>query len=245
MKKLIAVGLAAGLSASMMIAAAAAQDDEIVVTGSRISSYERDTVPVIHLSRRADFMVVQVIVESDSREAKMRRDEVVKTLQSLADRADRDQRIDLGVVRTFETDDDEIQYVEPFSKSAISDAIFTAGLRADTTRSTIVAKTPIVAGDSYDMAYARLEAFIEGASEVGRATVTEGDDPGLSIVDIGKYRTPLLEMLAADNAFVRKIFGDEYRVHISGLDKPVRWRVTGPLELALYFPYTSSVAPAQ
>lgn len=222
---------------------ALAEDDEIIVTGSRISKYESDTVPVIRIERRADFMVLEVIVESDSRDAKLRKDEVFRTLSALSDRAERDQGIDLGVVRTFETDDDEIQFVEPFNRNSIRDQILKSGARTDTTHATVVAKTPISANDTYDVAYGRLEAFIKGAAVTGRATVTEGDDPGLSIVDISQYRAPLLKMLASDNEAVRAVFGDQYRVTIAGLEEPVRWRVTGPLDLAIYFPYESSIAP--
>ena len=209
MKKLAA--LLMSLFWSMAGASAFAEDDEIIVTGSRISSYESDTVPVIHLKRRADFMVVEVIIESDSRDAKVRRDEVFKTLTALADRADRDQRIDLGIKRTFESDDDETQVVEPFSRNSIRDEILSGGARIDTSRAIVVAKTPIEPGDTYDTAHARLAAFIKGAAVTGRATVTESDDPGLSIVDIGQYRTALLTMLAADNKSVRSVFGEDIK----------------------------------
>ncbi len=50
-------------------------------------------------------------------------------------------------------------------------------------------------------------------------------------------------MLASDNGAVRAVFGDQYRVTIAGLEEPVRWRVIGPLDLAIYFPYSSSIAP--
>lgn len=223
--------------------AAIAQEDEIIVTGSRISRYESDTVPVMNLKKRADFMVVEVIVESDSRDAKLRKDEVFKTLSALAERADRDQEIELGIKRTFETDSDEIQIVEPFNRNLIRDKILTGGGRADTSRAVIVAKTRIGGADSYDAAYERLEAFAKGAAVTGRATVTESGEPGLSIVDIGQYRAPLLTMIASDNKAVRSVFGDDYRVSISGLEEPVRWRVTGPLDLAIYFPYKSVIAP--
>jgi len=39
------------------------------------------------------------------------------------------------------------------------------------------------------------------------------------------------------------VFGDSYDVHIGGLEEQVRWRVSGPLELTLYFPYTSAAIP--
>lgn len=240
MKRLAIILTACGILSS---AGAFAQDDEIVVTGSRISSYESDTVPVVHLKRRADFMVIEVIVESDSRDAKLRKEEVFKTLTSLAERAARDSQIDLGIVRTFESDNDEIQFVEKFDRTSIRDAILSGGGRQDTTRATILAKTPISTIDTRDAAYGRLEEFIKGAQVAGRATVAESGDAGLSIVDIDQYRAQLLAKLAEDNASVRTIFGDQYRVSVSGFEKPVRWRVTGPLNLAIYFPYYSSIAP--
>ena len=240
MKRLLMISLVAG---ALMATGAEAQDDEIVVTGSRISSYNDDFLPVIYEKRRADFMVANVVVESDSRDYALRRDEVLKTLRAMADRADNDSKIDLGLLRTFETDDDEIAYVEPFTRAIISSAILSGGQRADTTRATIVVKTPISESDSYDGAKARIEAFTGSVPETGRAQLIDDDEPGLSIVNIGQYRVPLLKALAADNAAVRSTFGEDYRVSISGLEQPVRWRVTGPLELAIYFPYASSVAP--
>lgn len=237
-KQLIAVATAS----IVLIGPASAQEDEIIVTGSRISSYGRDFVPVIHLKRRADFMVQEVIVESDTRDLKLRKDEVVKTLQALADSADRDKQIELGLVRTFQLDDDEVQFVEPFTRASIKNEILSSGIRSDTTRATIVAKTPISATDTHDSAFRRLKSFIENASVTGRATVSDGDDPGLSIVDLAQYRAPLLKMLAADSADVRAVFGENYHVSITGLEQPVRWRVTGPLELAIYFSYSSAAS---
>jgi hypothetical protein len=237
-KLLIALAAAMAISAPV-----AAQEDEIVVTGSRISDYERDIIPVIYLSKRADFMVVEVSVESDSREAKLRREEVTKTLEAIAERADRDDRVELGVVRTFEANDDEVKYVEPFTRASIREEIFMSGSRADTTRVSIVVKTPITSADTFDTAYARIERFVDETPETGRAAASESDEPGLSVVDLGKYRAQLLQMIAADNNAVRSVFGDGYRVSISGLEKPVRWRVTGPLELALYFPYAMAASP--
>jgi hypothetical protein len=88
-------------------------------------------------------MVIEIVVESDSRAARLRRDEVTKTLDAISARAERDDKIELGVLRVFETENDEVENVAPFTRSAIRDEIFANGLRADTTRVTIVAKTPI------------------------------------------------------------------------------------------------------
>jgi hypothetical protein len=96
--------------------------------------------------------------------------------------------------------------------------------------------------DTYDAAYARPEKFVEETPVTGRATATTSDEPGLSMVDIGKSRAPLLIALAEDAKTIRAALGDNYRLSIGGLDQPVRWRVTGPLDLAIYFPYSSAAA---
>ncbi|HXI86369.1 MAG TPA: hypothetical protein VNH64_02840 [Parvularculaceae bacterium] len=223
--------------------AAAQEDQEIVVTGSRIARYEGDIVPVIRLQRKADFMIVSAIVESDSRDAKLRQDEVLKTLEAMATRADRDSKIELGLSRTYESDDDEIEIVAPFTRSALTANLLSKGKREDTSYATVIIKTPIEPSkDTFDGAQSRIAAFVKTVPVTGRATITADQDPGLSIVNLDQYRAPLLKMLAADDVAIQSIFGNSYRLSISGLENPVRWRVTGPLDLAIYFPYKSAVS---
>lgn len=216
--------------------------DEIIVTGSRIAQYESDTVPVIHLKRRADYMTLELSVESDSRDSELRREEIFKTLEALADRAKRNDKIELALLRTYETDDDEIQYVTPFDASRLNDALLNDGYRADTSYTTLVIKTPISNSDDQLSAHTRLKDFVESTPKTGRALI-DTSESGLSVVNIDQYRAPLLRALAEDNKTVQEIFGDAYRVEISGLEQPVRWRVTGPLDLAIYFPYKSAISP--
>lgn len=225
-------------------AAGLAQSDEIIVTGSRIANYEDDIVPVIHVERKADFMIVKATVESDSRDIKLRQDEVLKTLEAMATRADRDPKIELGILREFSTDNDDIEIVAPFDRRLLKADILHYGGRSDTSRATIIVKTPIGdAGDTFDAAKARIDSFLKGVPVAGRALIDGDDDPGLSIVDLDQYRQPLLALLAADNAAIETVFGDDYAVSVSGLEQPVRWRVSGPLDLTLYFPYKSAVSP--
>lgn len=237
------LGFAAALLVVATSAARAQSENEIIVTGSRIAGYEDDTIPVIHIVRKADFMTVEATVESDSREKTLRQSEVLRTLEAMATRADRDSRIELGLLREFETAGDEIEFIAPFEKSMIKADILHYGSRTDTSGATIIVKTPIGASDTFDSAKARIDSFLKGVPVVGRALIDGDDDPGLSIVNIGQYRQPLLALLAADNQAVKSVFGEDYVVSLSGLEQPVRWRVSGPLDLTLYFPYKSAVSP--
>lgn len=232
---------AAALLAS--IGSAGAQDDEIIVTGSRISAYERDFVPVVHLKRRADFLLTTITVESDSRDGELRRSEVLKTLSALADRAAKDASVELAVKRTFEFEDDEIVYVEPLTTKALAADILTGGSRSDTTKAELIVKTAIRPEDTLETAFGRLEKFAQSASKTGRALVYADNEPGLSVVDLDRYRAPLLAAIAADAAALKSALGPDYGISLAGFEQPVRWRVVGPLELALYFPYSSAAAP--
>ena len=228
--------------ACTVCAAAGAQSenyDEIVVTASRIGGYDSESVPVVHIKRRPDFMVVDAFIESDSRDAATRRREINNTLESLANRAASTPGITLGLSRTFETDSDEIEYVVDFSIDAVT--IF-SGRRPDTSRVALVIKSPISeSDDSPDAVYERIESFIQSVDVSGRAVVNDYGETNYSLIGISQYREPLLKLIAEDVAKLRALFGEEYQVSIGGLEDPVRWRVSGPMQLAIYFPYNSSL----
>ena len=86
---------------------------------------------------------------------------------------------------------------------------------------------------------------MDSVPETGRASVGSYDDPGFSVVNIAQYRAPLLARIAADVKLVKEALGDDYQVTITGLEEPIRWRVTGPMSLAIYFPYMSTASPAR
>ena len=240
--KRIASALAVAAVTASCPPQAFAQDgllEEIIVTGSRIVGQYDDFVPVVHIKKRPDFLVVRVSVESDSRDRDLRRQEIDRTLSSLAERARRTDNVELGLSREFEADDDEIEYVIDFS---LDDVEIRSGSRPDTSRVSLVVKSPILESDaSPDEVYARVEDFVESVRVEGRAVVSDSGDINYSLVGIGQYREPLLELLAEDSARLTRIFGDDYHVSVSGFESPVRWRLTGPMELSIYFPYLSSL----
>lgn len=213
--------------------------DEIIVTASRLSDYDSVATPVIHLQRRPDYMVVSTYIESDSRSATLRATEIQTSLASLSNRAGRTDNIELGLSRSIETDDDELEYVVPFS---LDDVVITSGYRPDTSRVGLIVKSPVLSTDeSADVIYDRIEAFIESIPVSGRAIVSNSGEMNFSLKNLEQYRAPLLELLAEDVMRLKTIFGDDYRVSMSGFEEQVRWRVLGPMELAIFFPYTSSL----
>lgn len=215
--------------------------EEIVVTGSRVSSYANDSVPVVYIKRHADFLVLNTYIESDSRNRELRAKEVRETLSSLIESSKKAKLIELGLIKTFETDNEEFEYIVPFTLDA---AELSSGYRADTSRVSFVIKSPIRAGDtSPEAVLERIEAFTESVKVSGRAVVADSGDVNLSLVNIAQYRVPLLKKIAEDSKRVREIFGNDYAVNVSGIDEQVRWKVVGPMQIAIYFPYLSSVYP--
>lgn len=238
--KVILTSLSIFISATLLLQTnAMAQQDEIVVTGSRVSIYESEEIPFINLRAKPDFMIQEVYIESDSREEGARTKEVDATLKSLAARARSNKLIELNLQKTIETDDDEIEYLVPFDLAGIE---YGRGSRPDTTRIYIIIKTPIDDKEtSPEVIEKRLDDFIGSVATTGRAIVKPYGAVGLSIVDLQQYRLPLLQKLAEDNQSLKAIFGNENKILIEGLERQVRWRVTGPLQLTLYFPYKSAV----
>lgn len=224
--------------------AAFAQSEEIIVSASRLTRSDFVVIPAVNLKRKADFMVLRTYVISDSRDKALRIEEVTKTLRAIAKKAAGNKNIELGLIKRFETDDDEIEYIVPFDPSDIDEQFFTHGGRVDTTRTTIVAKTPIKQSDDDPGAIvARLERFLESVPVTGRAIVSDDGDPNLSVVNPNQYRPLLIDKIAQDNAQIIDSLGPAYGIEVSGLEQPVRWQVTGPLELTLYFSYKSAAIP--
>lgn len=213
--------------------------DEIVVTASRLSDYDRVTTPVIHLKKQPDYMLISTNIESDSRSATLRAEEIEASLASLSKRAAKTDNIELGLTRTIETGDDEIEYVVPFT---LDEVVISNGYRPDTSRVGLVVKSPVLPSDeSVDVIYERIESFIDSIPMSGRAVVTSSGDMNFSLKDLQQYREPLLTLLAEDVKRLKALFGEDHRVYMSGFEEQVRWRVLAPMQLAIFFPYTTSM----
>eukprot|EP01030_Chromulinospumella_sphaerica_P019271 gene19271-19153_t len=75
MRKLI-VGLALAGLLALPALAQEGEVGEVVVTGSRISEYDANQTPHVVLRRRADNLIVEVVVVCDTRDASQRREEL-------------------------------------------------------------------------------------------------------------------------------------------------------------------------
>lgn len=223
----------------MNSALAQSAGDEIVVTGTRLDRYSNDQVPNIYLEKKADFVVLEINIENDTRQYANRSNELRKTVLALTKAAENRADIDLTIFKTIEVGYDEVIINSDFTMEKFDDAV-TSGSRSDTSRISLVLKTPLIASDTtLEGPYERLEKFYEGITLVGRTLITDGGEPNLSIKSVERYREELVSAIVSDIDRHQQLLPGTQRVEISGLEKPLRWERAGELTLRVYVPYTT------
>jgi hypothetical protein len=207
--------------------------EEIVVTGSRT---DEGGLPGTFLRRTGDFLLLQVIVRNDTREAAARKEEIYATLRNALANANRDGSIELSVI-------DESELVIPLKVDSAT-VVLSPGDRPDTSITRISIKTRIPTGVNGQALISKLKDFTAGVKEVGRTRLEAGGSVDISIVAPHRYREEIIALYAADAKKVAAALGDDYRIVTTGIDRPVRWVRMGLLELALYVPYSYLVVPS-
>lgn len=216
-------------------APAMAQEEAIIVTGTRIEAFESFQMPHIHMERRADSVIVELSVRSDTRDLSQRTGEMRDALRGLQSRA-QNGAVALAIA------DDEAGIVRAFSMAAAEELI-RGDHRPDTSFISIQLRTPVSADDTLEAVQARIERFVEAAAKPGRIEMETGE-VNLVLNNPEQYRIPLVRDIAGDGRNIAAMLGPEYGVHVSGLERQVAWRRTGDLELTLFLPYSLNVARA-
>jgi hypothetical protein len=218
--------------------AGAAQAQEYRFSANSQRGYDRSAeLPNVQVSRRADNLVVSVLVACYTREAGQRRTEITQTLAAMARAAGLDASIELAL--------DVDGNVVDFDARMIPTLRFGQdGGRPDTSAVTLVIKTPIGDGDTLEVASMRIRDFVEATTGVGRTELRLMDDWEPTVIRPDQYRPVVLAAIAADAGTTAAAFGPAYGVEVTGLSRQVTWRQAGPLELMLYIPYQLSVTPA-
>ena len=216
---------------------ALAQNDpssgEVVVTGSRLTDYNPNQTPHITLPHRADNLITTVRVVCDTRDQSQRRAELRNTLRNMIQAAAKDPGIKLGL-------GDEV--IGRFDETML-EAVILPDAKADTSYALVVVKTAVGKTDTFDAATARIKAFIEKTPKFGRTEILRTGDWELTLISPEQYRPDVVALVAEDSRRVAAAFGAGYGVSVSGLQLPVSWYQSGPLDLALYIPYKLEVLP--
>jgi hypothetical protein len=226
---LLLVGLCAG------VVQAQDQDlQEIVVTGSLS---EGAKIPGTSLKRPGDYILLQVAVSNDSRDADTRKKEIYDTLRAAIAAANRDRSIELSVIG-------DNSLVLPLRLDSAT-LVLSRDKLPDTSTTTISVKTriPSTVGNSSAL-LAKLKDFVSGIKPVGRTLIDKDGDVEISIVNPAQYRDQVIELFAADVKKVTSALGQDYKVVARGIDAPIQWVRAGMLEVAIFVPYGYDVLPA-
>lgn len=231
MKFIAVIGMLGALSGA---GPAAAQGvEEIVVTAERLSAFDPTETPHVVMVKRADNLITAVTVVCDTRDESQRRAELKATLRNLIRAAADDKSIALGI-------GDEV--VGQFDESML-DAVIEPDAKADTSRAVLLIKTAVHGADTFDAATARIKVFAERAQKVGRTEILFKSNWQLTLVGPAQYRGKVAKLVAEDARQMAATFGPGYGVEVEGLQLPVSWYQSGPLDLALYIPYRLKVRP--
>lgn len=225
------------LAFALIVAAlpASAQETEtIVVTGSRdsYSLREKEAVPYAVVIRRADHLINRIYVTDDTRDSKLRHEEMRQTLKALLQEARRNSRISLSLGDKTLTD---------FTEKMIEEQVLSASY-GESSRMRIVVKTAISGGDSFDSASGRIIAFVKHIPSFGRSEIKTDAAWDLTIVNPEQYHGIVVTRIAAEAKQSAAKFGSDYGAIVDGLQQPLLWYRAGDLNLALYIRYTMVIA---
>lgn len=213
----------------------AQESEEIVVTGARLERFEDLVLPAITMTRRADAVLVNATVSSDSRDAAMRAREIRATLEDMARRA-RASDVTISLLQ-----DDVLR---PFTVDLAMRLVGYGG-RADSNAVVVQLRTATRGpDDTLDAVRERFTRFVDSISESGRATVDfDEDEVQLTVVNLPQYRAPLVAAIVSDGRAVAAAMGEGYRPEISGLESAIAFRRSGDLDLTLFVGYALRVVP--
>jgi hypothetical protein len=220
---------------------ATAQVETVVVSAERRTGYggaQGDEVganepPHLFLLKRADHVITRVNVTCDTRDFGQRRNELKQTLRAMIRKAAGTGDISLSVGDKVITDLTEAGF----------DDLITADVRPDTSTATVIIKTKVAADDTLNKAMARVTQFIATTPMSGRTEIVRTGEWDLTIVGPEQYRDAIVTMIVNDARHTAEMFGPANGVEVEGLEHRVSWYQKGPLELALYIPYTLKIAP--
>ncbi|KSB89628.1 hypothetical protein AS593_16340 [Caulobacter vibrioides] len=205
---------------------------EIVVTAARLTEYDPVKTPYVSLKKRPDNLITEVRVVCDTRDLSQRRNELKATLRNMIKAAPA-AGVELGLGE---------EIIGQFDETML-DGVIKPDNRPDTSQAVLVVKTRIAPGDTFDAATGRIKAFADKTPTVGRTEILASEDWNLTLIGPQKHRPQVIALVSEDARRASTAFGPDYAVSVEGLQLPVSWYQSGPLELALYIPYRMTVVP--
>lgn len=235
MKHLI---LAAALGAVAMPLAA---QDTVVITGQRQDSrssgnafFAANNGPAaIGITRRADYFVTPLFVSSDSRDPDARSEELFAMLAATLAQA---EKAGITLVAGRYT-------LAPVTLANMRELPIMGGNRPDTSRVQIYARQPLQGSAPNVRGTAdQIAAFVKAVPATGRSFIDIGST-GLAIDNPEQYRGAVVRHIAQESTGYARMFGEDYRVEISGLDGDLYFQQASETEIFLYIEHIFSIRP--
>ncbi len=232
---------AVAVSGLLVPAGAWAQDgaETIIVTGSRsdrgdFDEYYDDEQSAIGLTRKADYFVKPIYVNSDSREEEVRRSEVDAMLRAVIERAEA-EGITLVAGR---------YKLSPLTLDTMEDLlVYGRGNRPDTTRVRLYARLPV--GGKFkgqDEVDETIQAFRKNVPTTGRSYIETGTTD-LAIDNPDQYRGAVVKAIADESKRYAALFGSDYGIEIRGLDSELFFKQASQTEVFLFIEHSFMIKP--
>lgn len=239
MRKFHRVAVIAALGFGSLAVPALAQDDlSIVVTGQRNSMsqtnmYFDEGQSAIGLTRRADYFVKPIFVNSDSRDAGQRRDEVQAMLRATIEAA---QREGISLVAGQYT-------LQPLTLQNYLDLPLGRGNLADTTRVQLYARLPLEGSNPRTTQVdQRIAEFVRNVPVTGRSYIDTGNT-SLALSNPQQYRGAVVRAVADEANRYAAMFGSGYGVEIRGLESGLFWQQASETEVFLFIEHNFVIRP--
>ncbi len=216
-------------AAVLLASPAAAQDDTYDYVASSAqpgAAQQRNAQPVIGMRQRADFLVVQVSLTSDSRDGQVRKTEIhTMLLDALAKAPGASVELATGT-----------PVLTALTRANYQNVNLAWAGREDTSKTDIMIKVPLSA--SAAETEKRVDAFIASLKRTGRGTIYKAGGRQLALKNPNQHREQIVRLIAADARANAEIFGPDYRVFVDGIDRQVQWTQVSDTDVFLYLPYT-------
>lgn len=223
MKRLLLLALLFG-AASLR-----AQSDEVIVL-SPFEVTRTESLPPIMIRKTADFLLLQVQVVNDTRDADKRREEIYATIKGIVAAAAKVKSLEISTREmTLTLQNYQVRLDEHSSK-------------ADTSTVELLFRLPLAPTDDVAGLTAQLRAFTGQVQVVGRSEVFPGEI-GISVKTPERFRYEVIGHIAEDVGKVRQLFGGSFDLLVKGLDQRLQWRRVSISELEIYLPYSYEVLP--
>lgn len=206
-----------------------AQSDEVIVL-SPFEVTQTESLPPITIRKTADFLLLQVQVVNDTRDADKRREEIYGTIKGIVAAAAKVKSLEISTREmTLTLQNYQVRLDEHSNK-------------ADTSTVELLFRLPLTPTDDVAALTAQLRAFTGQVQVVGRSEVFPGEI-GISVKTPERFRYEVIGHIAEDVGKVRQLFNGSFELLVKGLDQRLQWRRVSISELEIYLPYSYDVLP--